>query len=173
MKNLFLVILLSLFASISFADIGPVGRSFQQDSKGTAVSGSIEKWYIYVKNTSGGGVSDGWLMVQETTEDDGYSSTTSTSAGAQPLCIIAKADASDCADDENCRCQTYGINTGVVFDVTNDAASAGDKGYVSENTAGQIQSEAFGSVVATDIPVGVFLDDESASADVDFMILLK
>jgi len=174
MKKLLLLLTLAVLSSVAFSDIGPVGRSAQDDATGTLQAGSLEKWYIYVKNTSGSTASDGMLFVAETTEDDGYSVTTGTTAGSFPVCVLAKEDGGSCADDEVCRCQTYGLNSGVVFDVTNGDATAGQQAFVSENTAGYVQAEALGSIAASDIPIGVFLDSYSTtSADAEIFLRLR
>jgi len=175
MKKLFLVFIL-LIAGIALADIGPVGRSVQQDAIGNVMSGSQDNWYIFVQNGSGGSLADGTVVVLKTASDDGYSVTTSTTAGAIPHCIIARETAAACADEAMCRCQTYGRNTGVVFDITNGpGGSAGEWAFISESTAGFIEAEVTGSVALTDNPVGVFLDDTTsgASEDVDLFIRLR
>ena len=163
-----------LFLSVTaFADLGPVGNSFFQQLDGTAVSGSIEKWFINVKNVSGGALADGTVVVPDTTEDDGYSVTTSTTAGSTPLCIIAKEDGSSCADDAVCRCQTYGLNSGVLFDSTSASATAGQSAYISESNAGYVEAEPTASLAAFDKPIGVFLDTVAASGDVQLFIKLR
>jgi hypothetical protein len=173
MKKLLLVLFLTFLSLSASADICLVGRSTAEDNTGTLQAGSLEKCYINAKNASGGSLADGSVVIDDLTNDDGYSVNTSTTAGASPVCIVAKKDGSACADDEVCRCQTYGFNSGVLFDSTNDAASAGDMLFISESTAGYSESEALGSVAATDRPIGVIYDDASASADVEVFIKLR
>lgn len=172
MKNI--VLLIALFASfMAMADIGPVGRSTEIDGTG-AFKGPHEKFYINVKNVSGGTLQDGDVVVLDTTELDGYSVNTSTTAGAVPHCVLAlKPGNSSCADDELCRCQTFGIHSNVNFDDTNAEATAGFLVFHSENNAGYIQGEAKGSVAASDYPVGVFLESSTTSGDLDVFIRLR
>lgn len=178
MKKFLSLVLFFLLAFNVQADIGPVGRSFWQNLDGTAVSGSIEKWYIYVKNTSGGTVNDGTLFVHETTEDDGYSVTTSVTQGAVPVCVLANEDASSCSDDEVCRCQTYGRNDGVLFSTTgggNQGGSsvAGQLAYQSVSNAGYVQRIASGSATDVDRPIGMFYDALTTSQDAQIFLRLR
>jgi len=173
MKNLFLAFALLLVAFTAFADMGPVGRSVTLDNLGAVQSGAVEKWYINVKNVKGSSVADGSVMVMDLTEDDGYSVTTTTTAGQVPVCIMAKKDGSACADDAVCRCQTWGLNAGVLYDVTNDTASAGDQVFLSEDSAGYVESEALGTIAASDVAIGIFMDDLTASGDAEVFIKLR
>lgn len=171
--SLFIALVFTVMPYVANAEFCLEGRSTVLANDGTVKAGSLEKCYINVKNTSGGSVNDGTLFIHETTEDDGVSVTTGTAAGSVPVCILAKEDGSACADDEMCRCQTYGLNTGVLFDSTNDGASAGDQVFLSESTAGYVESEALGSIAASDWPLGVFLDEETSSDDADVFIRLR
>lgn len=169
MKKILLVLSMLLVATVAFADVGPVGRSASLDAAGAIQAGSVEKWFINVKNVSGGALESGDVVVPDVTEDDGYSVNTSTTAGAFPLCVLDEA----CADDAMCRCQTWGIKTDVNFDSTNANATAGLQVFISENNAGDVQAEALGSYAAGDMPIGVFLDSASASGDVEVFIKLR
>lgn len=175
MKTLFLLFALAItvlpidYANASFS---LVGRSAVEENDGSLKSGSLEKCYFNVKNTSGGSVNDGTLFVWETTEDDGYSVTTSTTAGATPACVLAKDDGSACADDEVCKCQAFGLNAGVLFDSTNDSSTAGEGVYLSENNAGYVQATLLSSVAASDVRIGHFYDTVSASADAEVFLTL-
>lgn len=160
-------------ASVAFGDIGLVGSSFYQQLDGTAVAGSVEKYYINCKNTKGSSVPDGSIMILDSANDDGYSCTTGATAGLTPLCVMAKEDASACADDAVCRCQTYGLNEGVLFDVTNATASADESAYISESNAGYVEAERPANLSAFDKPIGVFYDEQTASADVQLFIKLR
>ena len=171
MKFITLIALLLSFAAM--ADIGLGNRSVSVDNTGALKAGSLEKVYINVVNGSGASVADGAVMVINTASDDGYSVTTSTTAGAIPVCVMSKPDGSACAANKLCRCQTYGYNSGVLFDSTNVSATAGQAAYISENNAGYVQAEAIASVAATDIPIGVFYDTTASSADVELFIKLR
>lgn len=151
------------------ADIGPVGRSTYIDGKGNLVENSREQWFIYVRNSSGGALVDGDTVVIDTASDDGYSVTTSTTAGARPVCVLAEA----CANLKSCKCQTYGLKTNVNFasNVTN--ATAGKQAFISETFAGSVQAEQDANVGARDLPVGTFLDAATSSGDVELFIQLR
>lgn len=168
MKNLIMLISL-VFAFNAFADVGLVNRSTSLDATGSLRAGSLEKFFINVKNVSGGALLDGDVVVLDTTEDDGYSVTTSTTAGAIPHCILNQA----CADDQMCECQTFGLKTNVNYDATNVVASAGHLAFISEDNAGFVEGEAKASIAASDYPIGVFMDTPSASGDVELFIRLR
>ena len=104
MKKLLAFILLAVMslATVTLADVGPVGRSAKLDGKGAIQPGSTEKWFINVKNVSGGALLDGDVVVLDVTSDDGYSVTTSTTAGDTPVCVYAEA----CAAGAMCKCWT-------------------------------------------------------------------
>jgi hypothetical protein len=173
MKKLILLLFLTVISFASNADVCQTGRSTAVDNAGALVAGSLEKCYINVRNVSGSSVQDGGVFTLNLASDDGYSVTTSTTAGSVPVCIVAKKDGSTCANDELCRCQTYGLNAGVTFDSTNDGASAGDNVFISESTAGYVESEALGTIAASDTSIGVFYDEATASGDVEVFIKLR
>lgn len=168
MKNLILLVAM-LLTSVAFADIGPSGRSTSLDATGSLQAGSIEKFLIKVKNASGGALVDGDVVVLDMTADDGYSVTTSTTAGDVPLCVLDEA----CASLALCKCQTYGYKSNVNFDVTNATATAGFLAFISEDNAGKVEAEAKASIAASDVPIGVFYDSASASGDVEMFIKLR
>lgn len=160
---------IALFAMTAFADIGLVDRSTSFDGAGSLLSGSVEKYEIVVKNQSGGALEDGDIVVWDSSNDDGYSVTTSTTAGAVPACVLSEA----CAASASCKCQTYGYKSNVNFDVTNANATAGFLVFLSESNAGDVQAEAKGSIAASDVPIGMFYDDATASGDVEVFIRLR
>jgi hypothetical protein len=168
-----MLLALVVMTSTAFGDIGPVARSTSLDGTGSLQSGSEEKFYIYVKNVSNGTLADGAVVVLDTSADDGYSVTTSTTAGATPICIIAREGGRTCADDQLCRCQTYGLNDGVQFDATTDSHTAGQSAFISESNAGYVMGTLFTSVAASDKPVGVFYDTGDTSGDVQLFIKLR
>jgi hypothetical protein len=123
--------------------------------------------FIKVKNTSGGEKGVGSVMTLDLTADDGISVTTSTSASAQPLCLIAEVA---CASNAMCKCQTYGYFSAALFDNENGNASAGDVAYISENTAGYIEAES--SAAFSDVPIGRFYDAVTATGATELFLLL-
>jgi len=168
MKNL-LFLFAMLFTFNAYADIGLVDRSTALDGAGNLLAGSLEKVFIKVKNTSGGSVANGDVMILDVAEDDGYSVTTTTTAASVPVCVMAQA----CADDVLCDCQTYGLKDDVNFDSTNYNATAGSLAFVSENFAGAVQAELPANYAVSDVPIGVFYDSPSASGDTELFIKLR
>lgn len=158
--------LIMVFAFNALADVGPVGRSHALDNLG-ASKGPLEQWFIYVKNVSGSTINDGDVVIADfgADGDNGYAVTTTTTAGQFPLCVMAES----CADDANCKCQTYGLKTNVNFDA--GLATAGDYAYIDESAAGSVSGIA--SPDAKDTPVGVFYDTSSTSGDVEVFIRLR
>ena len=169
MKKLFTLFIAVLTVFTLFADEGPVGRSAQDDATGTLIPGSIEQWYIRAKNRSGGTLAAGSFVVFDTANDDGYSVTTSTTAGAVPACMFVES----CDDDKVCKCQTYGFTDVALFDSDNGVATAGNQAFISENNAGYIQSEVLGSIAASDVPVGIFYDSPQTSASVELFLKMR
>ena len=160
-------ILVFVFMLSAFADIGPVNRSTNLDFDGSLKSGSREVWKINVVNRSGGTLADGSAVIWDVSEDDGYSVTTSTTAGQTPACIIAES----CADDALCECQVYGYKEVILFDAGNASATAGGKMFISENNAAYVQADS--SEAASDEPIGIFYDTSAASGSVEGFIRLR
>lgn len=171
MKKLIGIILMGFvaFMSVSSADVGLFGRSTTLSGSGTVKAGSQEKFFVNCKNTSGGTIADGDVMILDVANDDGYSCTTSTTPGAVPHCIMAES----CVDEKMCKCQTYGIKTNVNFDQTDAAATAGEQVFISESNAGKVQAEVKASIAASDVSVGVFYDSDTASGDIEVFIRLR
>lgn len=168
MKMIFLVLTLIVGLN-AYADKGLVGRSTALDAAGNVQSGSLEKFFINVKNSSGGALEDGDVVVLDVSADDGYSVTTSSTAFDVPHCVLNEA----CSASAMCECQTFGYKSNVNFDSTNGSATAGELAFISENNAGDIQSEITSSISAADVPVGVFYDSPSASGDTELFIRLR
>lgn len=161
-------ILFTMFlSSIALADVGPVGRGSILKYDGTIDTAAVEKWFINIKNTSGGTLAVGTAMTADLTEDDGVSFTTSATAGYSPACILVES----CADDKLCQCQTYGVYDSALFDVTNSSAVAGKRWYMSTNNAGYISARA--SESASEASGGIFYDAASASGTVQVFINLR
>lgn len=162
MKAIF-TIALFLFASIVSADVGPSGFSNSMSNAGTVKHS--EKHFIYMKSNAGSGaaLAAGDVVVPDTSADDGVSFTTSATAGAFPVGVLAEA----CSQGQLCRLQTYGLGS-VNFDVGTTAApksraTAGLQAFISEANGGKVQAEAVGSYAAGDIPIGIFMDTQGVS----------
>jgi len=173
MKKLLTLLFLLTISLHAFADIGPAGRSVSIDATGALQEGSLENWFVYVKNNGASAASDGSLVVFDTASDDGYTFSTSTTAGDSPVCMLDSNRDASCAAEAICRCRTYGYTDKLLFDSTNRTASAGHQFFISENVAGYAQAEDLASVAASDVPGGVFYDDASASAAVEAFVRLR
>jgi len=158
MKKLLLVLAMLSITAVSFADEGPVGRSASLNADGTAGE-VLEKWFINVKNVSGGSLSAGAPVILDETELDGFSVNTSATASKTVHCVIAKA----CADDALCSCQTYGVAS-VTFDATGGSSVVGAPLYIGESNAGQAYANS--TPAATDFPFGIALEASAVSGTV-------
>lgn len=166
MKFLFLI--LAMFLSFTAnAENCLVGRSTTLDGVGTVQAGSLEKCTINVKNGSGGALVDGDVVVLDVTADDGYTVTTSSTAGDVPHCVLDEA----CASLAMCACQTYGYKSNLNFTPDQNNAVAGKFAFISESQAGK--ADAITSPGVADIPIGVFYDAASATGDVEVFIKLR
>ena len=169
MKKLFVFISILLFALPAIAMNGPIGRSTSLAFDGSIKDGVVPQYYENYINRDGASAAAGSVMCLSLIEDDGASIVSCpAAAGGTPICVLSIA----CADDKACKCQYWGLNASVLFDSTNAGATAGQAMYVSENNAGYGQATVFGSVVATDVPIGVFYDSASASAAVEIFLKL-
>lgn len=162
------LLVLCVFCMTSlYAEVCLTGRSTTEDNTG-AISGQ-EVCYVNVKNGLGSALAKGNVVILKASSEDGFTVTTSATAGQVPHCIMMEA----CADAKVCKCQTYGYADFVDFDVTNSTATAGNLVFISENNAGLVQAEALGSYAASDVPVGVILETTSASEEVKVFIKLR
>lgn len=164
MKNLFLVLCMAFSALSVNAEIGPVNRSTNVDYAGAVVNGTKEQRFINVINASGVSIAVGKAVVWDLTADDGASVTTSTTATNTPACIMAVT----CAAAKLCKCQVYGYFSAVLFDSTNNNATAGKRVYLSTRNAGYVAAR--GTELATEVPIGIFYDSASASGAVEMFI---
>lgn len=166
--NKFLTLLIAFtLSAASFADIGLVNRSTVLKYNGAVDPSSVEKRFINVINQSGGSLAIGSIAILDVANDDGASVTTTTTAGQVPMCVIAVT----CASAALCKCQTYGLFEGALFDVTGGNAVAGKPFYISETTAGKIGTIA--APDAGDIPGGVYLDAASSTSAIDVFLKLE
>jgi hypothetical protein len=168
MKNLIILALLA-FSFNSLAEVGLQGRSTAWDSTGTVRTGSIESTYVNVSNVDAGSLAAGSIVVLDPTETNGYEIATSTTAGAVPHCMLQVA----CANGEKCKCQTYGYTEILLYDSTNSSSTAGFPIYISESTAGYAEAEVKATAAASDIPLGVFLESDTASASVKAFLRMR
>ncbi|MBF31902.1 MAG: hypothetical protein CL529_12095 [Aequorivita sp.] len=165
MKKLFMAFLALTITTAVMADVGPVGRSTSLNADGTSTD-VLEKWFINVKNTSGGSISAGAPVILDETELDGFSVNTSSTAGKTVHCVVAVA----CADDALCKCQTYGVAS-VTYDATGDDAVAGAPAFIGETSGGT----AYGVTTpdALDRPFGIFLEAKSTSGSVSTFLKMR
>lgn len=158
LKTLFLASLTLI--NIAFADVGPVGRSTSLDNLGQLQPGSLEQFFIYVKNVNGSTIAAGSGVVLDYVEDDGYSVNLSTSQSARPHCMVVES----CADDALCKCQTYGYTSIALFDQSGGSSVSGGYMFASTANAGYFVYKALNSAnVATASRWGVFYDSDTTS----------
>ena len=168
--KILLIALFSLLAISAPAMNGPIGRSTNLEIDGTITNGTLPQYFENYINRDGSTTAIGSVMCLSLVEDDGASIVSCPAvAGGTPICVLAVA----CADDAACKCQYYGLNASVLFDATSFAASAGLQVFISESNAGQVQAETLLSIVASDIPLGVFYDNEALSGSVEIFIKLR
>lgn len=165
MKNL--VLLFALMMTSVYAEVCLEGRSTTVDLLGNVVNQEI--CYVNVKNGLGSSIAKGNAVILKAGVEDGFTVTTSATAGAVPHCIMLEA----CADTKVCKCQTYGYADYLDFDSTNGVATDGGLIFISEDNAGYVESEALGSIAASDNPIGSFLESVSASGEVKAFIKLR
>lgn len=165
MKNFIVFTALMLSAFGAFSEEGP-NRRGSLDATGS-FAGPDEKFFISVKNGSGGALVSGDVVILDVSADDGYTVTTSTTAGAVPHCVLAEA----CASLAMCKCQTYGLASDLNFTPDQNNAAAGGQAFISESQAGK--SDAITSPAAGDRPIGVFMDAATATGDVEVFIQLR
>lgn len=166
----FLVFIALLLSFAVNAEVCLEGRSTKKDATGTVDAGSIEKCYVNAFNVDQGTLAAGSIVILDPTESNGYEIATSTTAGAVPHCMIMES----CAQGKDpCKCQTYGYTESLLFDVTNASATVGETAFISENAAGYVQNEALGSIAASDIPVGVFLESKAASGAIKAFLRMR
>jgi hypothetical protein len=165
MKKLLLMLSMLSMVGLVFAEEGP-NRRGSLDGAGS-FNGPDEKFFVSVKNGSGGALVSGDVVILDVSADDGYTATTSTTAGDFPHCVLAEA----CASTAMCKCQTYGLATDVNFTPDQNNAVAGAPAFISESQAGKV--DAITSPAFSDRPIGVFYDASSASGDVEVFIKLR
>lgn len=164
MKTLFAVII-SLFATVAQADIGPTGRSTNVDNSGAVKAGTLEKHFINVINGSGGTLTSGSLVVWDATADDGATVTTSIVNNATPACVVvgsASGSSTSCLSGKLCKCQTYGY-AAVRFGVHAGSAAAAGPVYISRDRAGYVEATPYASIGASSEKIGMFYDAEVAT----------
>lgn len=169
MKNL-LTLFCALFAFTALADIGPINRSTNLEIDDSIQPGTLEKHFINVINNSGSAFPVGAVVVQDLTDDDGASVTTTTTQNALPLCVITAA----CANNALCKnCQTYGLNSSVLYDSGAGTATAGLGVYLSGSNAGYVASPAHNLIGSSFSKIGAFYDTSTTSGSVEVFLKLR
>lgn len=154
-----------ILSQTAFAEVCVSGRGANLDYAGAPAN--IEKCSISVLNKKGSTLAAGTAVVLDTSNDDGASVTTLTTAGLSPHCIIEKS----CAANKMCDCQTYGLSAVALFDPTGANSVAGKRWFLSTNNAGYISAR--GTDLATEVAGGVFYDVASATGAVEIFINLR
>lgn len=160
-------IIVLFFAMISLnamAFIGNVGHSTALDYAKNPISETIEKQFINVK--ANGAIGAGKFAAWDLSADDGATVVVAPVSGLAPACVMVN----DCADAALCKCQTYGINDSVLFEANSGSATAGKRAWISASSAGYAAARS--PEVATEIPVGYFMDASAATGSVQIFIKL-
>lgn len=166
MKKLIGFLILALFATFSMPATGaiiPQGGA-AEDSTGTLIPGTLDQFFIKVKNGDGSALANGEVVCWDDGDDDGYSVDKCAADGDRAACVVAEAISAG----EFGKCQVFGYHSAVELDVTNGDAVAGECLQVA-GTDGAVSGEA---LAATDLCVGVSLDASSSSGTVEAMINL-
>lgn len=157
MKNFILAITLVLTAFSANA----AQNAFNAD--GTVKT--LHKKYLVVKNSAASALTEGQFVAPDLTADDGISVDYVYTNSAKALCMIVDVS---CAVGSMCKCQTYGFTEVADFDALGVTATAGGPGFAL--TSGKVAVDS--SIAASDYPVGIFVDADSATGDVQFFITL-
>lgn len=126
---------------------------------------TTHKKYLVVKNSASVALTAGEFVGPDLTDDNGIAVDFVYTASARALCMIVDTS---CAVGALCKCQTYGFTDVAYFDAVGGTATAGGPGFA--NTAGSVVVD--GSIAASDYPVGIFLDADSATGAKQFFITL-
>lgn len=171
MKKLLKTLFFTSFAlfNMAIADVGPVAKSTSLDNLGQLQPGSLEQFFIYVKNVNGATLAQGSGVVLDYSEDDGYSVNTSVDQAARPHCMIVES----CADDALCKCQTYGYTSLALYDNGGGDAVSGGYMFASTANAGYFVYKESGTFGTSHNAWGVFYDSSSSSGAVEAFIDLR
>lgn len=164
MRNLLLFFILSFSA---MAEVCLEGRTSKWAADGSFV-GPYEVCYIKVSNVDAGSLLKGMVVIADPTEESPHEIATSTTAGAAPLCVLME----NCSNGKKCKCQTYGYNESVLLD-SKTGATAGFTAFISEASAGYVSDETKLNTVASDIPVGTFLETSNDDTGIGVKVFLK
>ena len=123
-----------------------------------------DKVFITVKNTSGGTLASGSVVIWDTAEDNGMGVTTTTTQGNAAACVTESSITSNALG----QCQVYGYHAGIKY-----SGDAGTTGHVVTATAGKriytSQIAGYASGLATEFAsgsaVGVWYDTTTASGN--------
>lgn len=159
-----LIASLLLLSFNAFAIIGNIGHSTNLDYAKAVIPESVEKLFINVKASEA--ISSGMVAGLDLTADDGASVVKGTTTGLAPLCIMVN----DCASGALCKCQTYGLFSSALFDVTTASAVAGKRAFMATQSTGYLAAR--NTDLASEVPVGYFYDAASVSGSVEIFIKL-
>lgn len=121
--------------------------------------------YLVVKNSAASALTVGEFVAPDLTEDDGIAVDFVYTNSARALCMIVDTS---CAVGALCKCQTYGFTDVAYFNAVGGTATAGGPGFARTDGAVAVDS----SIAASDYPVGIFLDADSATGAKQFFITL-
>jgi hypothetical protein len=178
MKNIiknFLTLMALVVCFTAHADIEQSNRSCSWDNAENLQAGSCDKGFVKVENGETSATLDsGMPVILDYSDDNGAIVVSSATAADVPYCVMAESCASG---EQGCDCQVWGVMTDFQYDDRVDlgsaaTATAGTFVYLSEYLAGYGQAKPT-DLAVDDYPIGVVLDDSSASADIEVFIKLK
>lgn len=146
---------------LSFSTAFAVQNAFNAD--GTVKT--THKKYLVVKNGASSALTVGEFVGPDLTDDNGSSVDFVYTNSARALCMIVDTS---CAVGALCKCQTFGFTDVAYFDALGTTATAGGPGFARTDGAVAVDS----SIAASDYPVGIFLDADSATGAKQFFITL-
>lgn len=126
---------------------------------------TTHKKYLVVKNSASGALTAGEFVAPDLTDDNGIAVDFVYTNSAKAICMIVDTS---CAVGALCKCQTYGFTDIAYFDAVGGSATAGGPGFARTDGAVAVDS----SIAASDYPVGIFLDADSATGAKQFYITL-
>lgn len=126
---------------------------------------TTHKKYLVVKNSAAGALTVGEFVAPDLTDDNGAAVDFVYANSARALCMIVDTS---CAVGALCKCQTFGFTDVAYFDAAAGSATAGGPGFAKTDGSVSVDS----SIAASDYPVGIFLDADSATGAKQFFITL-
>lgn len=153
-----------LIGSNAFAFIGsPISNSY--DAAGSV--SHYDKVWLKVYNGTGSSVARGYMVVPDTSSDDGivFALPTASVETEHPLCMLDEV----CADGAMCKCLRYGYTDQLRYDGATTAVAMGNI-YLGSATAGMVQYEASGDIAIYQDKIGIFFDADSSLGQVEALI---